>query len=144
MSTRPRSLYAQVLIATVIGIWLGHVYPETGARMKPLGDAFIKAIRMIVAPIIFCTVVAGIAGVGDMKTVGKGGVLALLYFEVVSTLALIAGLAGVNTARPGAGMNVNPATLDGWPGTPVMALVRPPRNGPIARQRISPATTLRS
>ena len=80
--------------------------------MKPLGDGFIKLIKMIIAPIIFCTVVVGIAGMEDMKKVGKTGGLALLYFEVVSTLALVVGLVIVNVVQPGAGMNVDPATLD--------------------------------
>jgi aerobic C4-dicarboxylate transport protein len=101
-----------VLIATAVGVLLGHFYPEAGSAMKPLGDGFIKLVRMIIAPIIFCTVVVGIAGAGDMKAVGKGGAFALLYFEVVSTLALIIGLVVVNVVKPGAGMNVNPATLD--------------------------------
>jgi hypothetical protein len=80
--------------------------------MKPLGDAFIKLVRMMIAPIVFCTVVAGVAGVGDMKSVGKAGWLALLYFEVVRTLALVIGLVVVNTIKPGVGMNVGPSTLD--------------------------------
>src|SRR5713226_210165 len=80
--------------------------------MKPLGDAFVKAIRMVAPPIIFCTVVAGIAGAGDMKTFGKAGALALAYFEVVSTIALVIGLVVVNLVRPGAGMNVDPSALD--------------------------------
>src|SRR5258708_19921242 len=80
--------------------------------MKPLGDAFVKAIRMIAPPIIFCTVVAGIAGAGDMKAFGKAGALAMAYFEVVSTIALVIGLVVVNVVRPGAGMNVDPALLD--------------------------------
>jgi aerobic C4-dicarboxylate transport protein len=107
-----RSLYLQVLFAVVIGVLLGHFYPQTGADMKPLGDGFIKLIKMIIAPIIFCTVVVGIAGMEDMKKVGKTGGLALLYFEVVSTLALIVGLIIVNLVQPGAGMNVDAATLD--------------------------------
>jgi aerobic C4-dicarboxylate transport protein len=107
-----RSLYGQVLIATVLGIVLGHFFPSAGASMKPLGDAFIKLVRMIIAPVVFCTVVVGIAGVGDVKAVGKAGVLTLLYFEIVSTLALIIGLIVVNIVKPGAGMNVDPATLD--------------------------------
>ncbi|HEX5374229.1 MAG TPA: dicarboxylate/amino acid:cation symporter [Aquabacterium sp.] len=107
-----RSLYAQVLIAVAIGIFLGHVYPEVGTTMKPLGDGFIKLIKMIIAPIIFCTVVIGIAGMEDMKKVGKTGGLALLYFEVVSTVALIIGLVVVNLLQPGAGMHVDPSTLD--------------------------------
>jgi aerobic C4-dicarboxylate transport protein len=107
-----RSLYFQVLTAIVIGILLGHFYPELGAKMKPLGDGFIKLIKMIIAPIIFCTVVVGIAGMEDMKAVGKTGGLAMLYFEVMSTLALIIGLLIVNFAEPGVGMNVDAATLD--------------------------------
>ena len=86
------SLYVQVLIAIVIGVALGHFLPETGAAMKPLGDGFIKLIKMIIAPIIFCTIVVGIAGMEDMKKVGKTGGLAVLYFEIVSTVALIIGL----------------------------------------------------
>jgi len=107
-----RTLYFQVLTAIIIGIVLGHFFPETGAAMKPLGDAFIKLIKMVIAPIIFCTVVVGIAGMENMKTVGKTGGLALLYFEIVSSLALIVGLVIVNFVQPGAGMNVDPTTLD--------------------------------
>ncbi len=107
-----RSLYVQVLAAVVIGVLLGHFYPETGAAMKPLGDGFIKLIKMIIAPIIFCTVVVGIAGMEDMKKVGKTGGLALLYFEIVSTIALVIGLVLVNVLQPGVGMNVDTATLD--------------------------------
>ena len=113
-SARPfyRSLYFQVITAIVIGVLLGHFYPQTGEAMKPLGDAFIKLIKMIIAPIIFCTVVVGIAGMEDMKKVGKTGGLALLYFEVVSSVALIVGLVIVNLVQPGAGMNVDAASLD--------------------------------
>jgi aerobic C4-dicarboxylate transport protein len=107
-----RSLYVQVLFAVVCGVLLGHFYPQLGESMKPFGDAFIKLIKMIIAPIIFCTVVIGIAGMEDMKKVGKTGGLALLYFEVVSTLALIVGLVIVNLVKPGEGMNIDPATLD--------------------------------
>lgn len=107
-----QSLYVQVLAAVALGVFLGHFYPQTGADMKPLGDAFIKLIKMIIAPIIFCTVVVGIAGMEDMKKVGKTGGLALLYFEVVSTLALIIGLVVVNLLQPGSGMHVDPASLD--------------------------------
>jgi len=106
------SLYVQVLVAIAIGVALGHFYPETGAAMKPFGDAFIKLIKMIIAPIIFCTIVVGIAGMEDMKKVGKTGGYAILYFEVVSTIALIIGLLVVNLWAPGAGMNVDPASLD--------------------------------
>ena len=107
-----RSLYVQVLTAVVLGILLGHFYPALGEQMKPLGDGFVKLIKMIIAPIIFCTVVVGIAGMEDMKKVGKTGGLALLYFEIVSTIALIIGLVVVNIMQPGAGMNVDPATLN--------------------------------
>jgi len=107
-----KSLYFQVIVAIVLGVLLGYFFPETGAAMKPLGDGFIKLIKMIIAPIIFCTVVVGIAGMEDMKKVGKTGGLALIYFEVVSTIALIVGLVIVNLLRPGAGMNIDPATLD--------------------------------
>lgn len=108
-----RTLYGQVLIATAIGVLVGSVWPAAGVAMKPLGDGFIRLVRMIVAPIIFCTVVVGIAGAGDAKTVGKVGIVALLYFEVVSTVALIIGLVVVNLVRPGTGMNVDAATIDG-------------------------------
>lgn len=107
-----KSLYVQVLTAVALGVFLGHFYPQTGSDMKPLGDAFIKLIKMIIAPIIFCTVVVGIAGMEDMKKVGKTGGLALLYFEVVSTVALIIGLVVVNLLQPGSGMHVDPASLD--------------------------------
>src|SRR6516162_2834137 len=107
-----QSLYAQVIAAVIIGVLLGHFYPALAEEMKPLGDAFIKLIKMMIAPIIFCTVVVGIAGMEDMKKVGKTGGLALLYFEIVSTIALLVGLIIVNFVQPGAGMNVDPATLD--------------------------------
>jgi aerobic C4-dicarboxylate transport protein len=109
---RPPSLYVQVLIAIAAGIALGVAAPETAASMKPLGDGFIKLIKMIIAPIIFTTVVLGIAGSEDMKKVGKTGGLALLYFEVVSTLALVVGLTVVNLFGPGVGMNVDVSKLD--------------------------------
>lgn len=107
-----RSLYVQVITAIIIGIALGHFYPETGAAMKPLGDGFVKLIKMIIAPVIFCTVVLGIAGMEDMKKVGKTGGMALLYFEVVSTLALIVGLIAINVLKPGVGMNIDVSTLN--------------------------------
>ena len=105
-------LYAQVLFAIACGVLLGHFLPDTGAAMKPLGDAFIKLIKMMIAPIIFCTVVAGIAGMEDMKKVGRVGLKALLYFEAVSTIALVIGLVVVNVLQPGVGMNVDAASLD--------------------------------
>ncbi|WJM87235.1 dicarboxylate/amino acid:cation symporter [Dickeya chrysanthemi] len=107
-----KSLYFQVLVAITIGILLGHFYPALGEQMKPLGDGFVKLIKMIIAPVIFCTVVTGIAGMESMKSVGRTGAVALLYFEIVSTLALIIGLVVVNILQPGAGMNVNPAALN--------------------------------
>jgi len=107
-----KSLYFQVLVAIALGVLLGHFYPESGAAMKPLGDGFIKLIKMIIAPIIFCTIVVGIAGMEDMKKVGKTGGLAVLYFEVVSSIALVIGLVVVNVWAPGVGMNVDPASLD--------------------------------
>jgi aerobic C4-dicarboxylate transport protein len=107
-----QSLYLQVIVAVVAGVLLGHFYPTLGAEMQPLGDGFIKLIKMLIAPIIFCTVVVGIAGMEDMKKVGKTGGLALLYFEVVSSVALVIGLVLVNVLKPGAGMNIDPASLD--------------------------------
>jgi len=106
------TLYGQVLAATVAGVIVGHFWPAAGAAMKPLGDAFIKLVRMIITPIIFCTVVGGIAGASGAKTVGKAGALALVYFEVVSTMALVIGLIVVNVVQPGAGMHVDPTSLD--------------------------------
>src|ERR1700736_3740853 len=107
-----KHLYVQVLFAIACGVLIGHFYPQTGEAMKPLGDGFIKLIKMIIAPIIFCTVVVGIAGMEDMKKVGKTGGYALLYFEVVSSIALVVGLTIVNVVQPGGGMNIDPATLD--------------------------------
>lgn len=105
-------LYFQVICAIIIGVLLGNFFPDIGEQMKPFGDGFIRLIKMVIAPVIFCTVVTGIAGMEDMKKVGKTGGLALLYFEVVSTIALIIGLIVVNTLQPGVGMHVDPATLD--------------------------------
>ena len=105
-------LYVQVLTAIVLGILLGHFYPEIGEAMKPLGDGFIKLIKMLIAPIIFCTVVHGIASMEDMKKVGRVGLKALIYFEIVTTLALIVGLIVVNILQPGVGMNVDVRTID--------------------------------
>ncbi|MCG9058097.1 dicarboxylate/amino acid:cation symporter [Laribacter hongkongensis] len=107
-----KSLYFQVIVAIICGVLLGHFMPDSGTAMKPLGDGFIKLVKMMITPIIFCTVVVGIAGMEDMKKVGRVGGKALLYFEVVTTLALIIGLVIVNVLKPGAGMNVDPATLD--------------------------------
>ena len=107
-----RILYVQVLIAVAIGILLGHFYPSLGVDMKPLGDAFIKLIRMLIGPIIFCTVVIGIAGMQDLRKVGRVGGKALIYFEIMSTFALIIGLFASHLLQPGAGFNVDPSTLD--------------------------------
>ncbi len=107
-----KSLYVQVITAIVIGVVLGHFWPPAGEAMKPLGDGFIKLIKMIIAPIIFCTVVVGIAGMEDMKKVGRTGGLALLYFEVVSSIALLVGLVIINVVQPGAGMNIDASALD--------------------------------
>jgi aerobic C4-dicarboxylate transport protein len=107
-----KSLSAQVLFAIVIAIALGYISPARAIAMKPLGDAFIRLITMIIALVIFCTVVSGIAGMQDMKKVGRVGGKALLYFEVVSTIALLIGLVVGNVVKPGSGFNINPATLD--------------------------------
>jgi aerobic C4-dicarboxylate transport protein len=105
-------LWFQVLVAMVVGIALGHFYPNIGAEMQPLGDAFIKAIRVLIAPIIFCTVVHGISSMANMAKVGRVALKALIYFEVLTTIALIIGLVAVNIFRPGVGMNVDLARLD--------------------------------
>jgi aerobic C4-dicarboxylate transport protein len=105
-------LYVQVLFAILVGVILGSVAPETGVAMRPLGDGFIKLVRMMIAPIIFGVVVAGIAKIGDLKALGRIGLKALIYFEVVSTIALIVGLIVVNIIRPGDGINATPESLD--------------------------------
>jgi aerobic C4-dicarboxylate transport protein len=106
-------LYVQVLIAIAFGILVGHFDAKLAIDMKPFGDGFIKLIKMLIGPIVFCTVVSGIAGMQDIRKVGRIGCKALLYFEIVSTLALFIGMAVGNYIRPGDGFNVNPATLDG-------------------------------
>ena len=106
------SLWAQVLVAIVLAIALGHFFPSRGIAMKPLGDGFIKLITMIITLVIFCTVVSGIAGMQDIKKVGRVGGKALIYFEIVSTLALLLGMIVGNVLRPGDGLNVNASTLD--------------------------------
>ena len=107
-----RHLYAQVVAAIIAGILIGHFYPELGTALKPLGDAFIKLVKMIIAPVIFLTVATGIAGMSDLKKVGRVAGKAMLYFLTFSTLALAVGLIVANVVRPGAGMHINPATLD--------------------------------
>src|SRR5246500_2418910 len=106
------SLFAQVLIALLLGIVLGMAVPDFAISLKILSDAFLKLITMIVAPIVFCVVVHGIAGAGDLKKVGRVGVKALIYFEVMTTVALIVGITLAVLIGPGHGMNVDPSTLD--------------------------------
>lgn len=118
-------LYFQVVTAISIGICLGYFYPESGTAMKPLGDGFIKLIKMIIAPVIFCTVVTGIAGMEDMKKVGRVGAKALLYFEIVSSLALAIGLFIVTVIQPGAGMNADVSKLDTKALTSITAQAKP-------------------
>ncbi|HVK42757.1 MAG TPA: dicarboxylate/amino acid:cation symporter [Phenylobacterium sp.] len=107
-----RLLYVQVLVGIALGIAVGAIWPEVGVALKPLGDGFIKLIKMAIAPVIFCTIVAGIARMSDIKAFGRLGAKTLLYFEVVSTFALVLGLVVGNLVKPGAGFNVDPATLD--------------------------------
>jgi aerobic C4-dicarboxylate transport protein len=112
VKTALRSLYFQVIVAILLGVLLGTLYPALGAAMQPLGEGFIKLIKMLIAPVIFCTVVTGIAGVENIKQVGKTGGLALIYFEVMSTVALTLGLLVMNILHPGSGMNVDARSLD--------------------------------
>jgi aerobic C4-dicarboxylate transport protein len=105
-------LYIQVLIAIALGVAVGHFYPQTGSALKPLGDAFINLIKMMIAPVIFCTVVHGISSMGDLKKIGRVGIKTLFYFEAVSTLALGIGLLMGEVLQPGAGFNIDPASLD--------------------------------
>lgn len=107
-----RSLYFKVIVGIILGVALGAFYPAVGEQMKPLGDAFIKLIKMVIAPIIFFTVVTGIAGIGDLKKLGRVGLKALLYFEVVTTFALVLGLIVVKIVEPGAGINATPESLN--------------------------------
>ncbi len=107
-----KRLWVQVMIAMAVGILLGVVDPALGARMQPLGDAFIKAIRMLIAPIIFCTVVHGIARMSDLAKVGRVAIKAIVYFEVLTTVALVIGLVAVNLLHPGREMNVDLSHVD--------------------------------
>jgi len=107
-----RVLYVQVLIAIVLGVAVGAIWPSTGAALKPLGDGFVKLIKMAIAPVIFCTIAGGIARMRDLKAFGRLGVRTLLYFEVVSTFALVVGLIVGELVHPGQGFNVDPASLD--------------------------------
>src|SRR3954447_23434325 len=105
-------LYIQVLIAIALGVAVGYFYPDFGKSLKWLGDAFVALIKMMIAPIIFCTIVAGIASVGDLKKVGRVGLKALIYFELVTTLAMLIGLAVVHVAKPGVGVNYQPSAAE--------------------------------
>src|ERR1700742_3656267 len=107
-----RQLWVQVLLAALAGIVLGHWCPQLGADMKPLGDGFIALARMLIAPVIFCTVVHGVAAMNDMRRVGRVALKALIYFEVITTLALVLALTAVNLLRPGSGMHVIASALD--------------------------------
>ena len=123
-------LYVQVLIAIVIGGLIGYFLPDVGIKLQPLADGFIKLIKMLLAPVIFGTIVVGIAKMGNLKEVGRIGVRALIYFEVVSTFALVIGLVVVNVMRPGEGMNIDAAQID---GSAIAGYAR--------RQRRSPASS---
>lgn len=107
-----QSLYLQVILAIIIGIVLGYFHPETAISLKPLGDGFIKLVKMMIGPVIFCTIVSGMAGMQDLKKVGSVGIKSLLYFEVLSTIALCVGLMAINIIHPGAGMNIDATKLD--------------------------------
>ena len=107
-----RQLWFYVVLAMVVGVLLGHWFPDFGTKMQPFGDAFIKGIRMLIAPIILCTVILGIAGMGDMAKVGRVAIKALIYFEIMTTIALIIGMLAVNYWQPGAGMNVDMSSVD--------------------------------
>ena len=117
MNSQPRKpwyriLYLQVLLAVGLGIAVGYFFPDLGKSLKPLGDGFVKLVKMIIAPVIFCTVVHGIASMGDIKKLGKIGFKTLFYFEIVSTFALAIGLGVVNLWKPGSGLHINPSSLD--------------------------------
>ena len=107
-----KNLYLQVLIAVVLGVLLGHFFPDLAKQAKPLGDGFVKLVRMLIAPIIFLTVVVGIGKLSDSASVGRIGLKAIIYFEVLTTFALIIGLVVGNLVQPGAGVNADPTKLD--------------------------------
>src|SRR5258707_4738090 len=118
------ALYVQVLVGIVAGVIVGWVNPQAGEALRPVGDVFLKMIKMIIGLVIFCTVVNGLGGMSDLKKVGRVGGKALIYFEVVSTLALLVGAVVANVVRPGAGFNADPARLAGPAGA---ASARPPQ-----------------
>ncbi|MGT2489097.1 cation:dicarboxylate symporter family transporter [Methylobacterium oryzae CBMB20] len=144
-----RSIYGQVLLGIALGIAVGVVAPDFAVGCKILGDMFINLIKMIVAPVIFCTVVVGIAHVGDMKSVGRMGLKTILYFEVATTVALAAGLLFVNLLRPGDGVNATVDSLDAkrsWPASPArptrsLRWRSSPTSSPTARSTPSPRAT---
>ena len=107
-----KSLYLQVIIAILAGILIGTFFPVFAVQLKPLGDGFIKLIKMMIGPVIFCTIVNGIAGMENTKKVGVVGIKTIVYFEIVSTFALLIGLVVINILKPGVGMNIDPASLD--------------------------------
>src|SRR5919199_1015854 len=108
-----RTIYGQVVVGLVIGVLIGVLTPDFAIALKPLGDGFIKLIKMIIAPLVFCVIVSGVCGAGDVKKVGRVGVKAIIYFEAITTLALIIGILLAYVLEPGVGMNVDPKTLDG-------------------------------
>src|SRR5258706_14161513 len=124
-----KDLSLQILVAMVLGSLVGYVWPRSADSLRPLGDLFIRLVRMIVAPIIFCTVVHGIASVGEAKRVGRVAIKTLIYFEIVTTIALGLGLLVVNVWAPGAGMNVDPATLEDRAATDVEQQAQPVGQG---------------
>src|SRR3712207_2602589 len=105
-----RSLFGQVVVALVAGILIGALFPAFGQALKPLGDGFIKLIKMVIAPLVFCVVVLGISGTGDLKKVGRVGVKAVVYFEILTTFALLIGIVLAYVFQPGVGMNIDPAS----------------------------------
>ena len=109
---RSGTLYLQVIVAIMLGVLVGYFFPATGEALKPLGDAFIKLVKMIIAPVIFLTIVTGIAGIRDLGAVGRVAGKAFAYFLFFSTLALVIGMVVANVVQPGAGLNIDPATLD--------------------------------
>ena len=132
-------LWVHVMAGMAAGVVLGHFAPQAGDRLQPLGDAFIKAIRMVIAPIVFSTVVVGIANMGDMARVGRVALKALIYFEIMTTVALVLGLVVVNVWRPGAGMHISAGGLDTSAVAPYVALA--PEQGVVPfLTNIIPAT----
>src|SRR3982074_1644212 len=115
---RRAALYVRVLAGIVAGILVGWIAPQAGEALRPIGDVFLKMIKMVIGLVIFCTVVNGLGGMSDLKKVGRVGGKALIYFEVVSTLALLIGAIVANVVRPGAGFNADPARLDASAGAP--------------------------